>query len=128
MRWLKILLALNGVAYAYYGLSNIALPTSYFLPSDAADYAIATVRVVGVMYVALAIVQLGAWRIADRGAVRLISVASLVAAVGFAVQAALLGSGSTTVFQSVGVAVAAGYAVFAALFAILIYREWREAA
>lgn len=128
MRWLKILLALNGVAFAFYGVSNIAMPTSYFLTADAAANAIDAVRVVGVLYLGLAVVQLGAWFLADRTAVRLVAVASIVPVAGFAAVAALQTAGSTDTFHQLGMVGVIGNAVVAVLYLFLLYRERATAA
>ena len=123
MRWLKILLAINGVVYLFYAASNALAPTSYFLPSDAPDYAVAVVRVVAVSYLAIALIQLGMWMVTDRLAVRIVASASLVFTAGFAVVAATAGSGSSDPFHQIAIGAAGGNAIVAILYAILLYRE-----
>lgn len=123
MRWLKVLLAINGVAFVFYAVSNIFLPTSYFLPAGTTGYAVDLVRVVGMAYGALGLIQLGMWLVTDRLTVRIVAIASLLFAAGFAVQAAIQGTGSTDTFHQIGLGVAAGNAVVVALYGYLLYRE-----
>lgn len=128
MRWLKILLVVNGVAYLAYAASNIFMPTSYFVPSDAPGYAVDVTRVVGIAYLALGLIQLGTWWVTERFAVRLIAGASLLYSAGFAALAAVQGSGSSDPFHQLGVGIAAGNTVVAVLYAFLLYRERTSAA
>jgi hypothetical protein len=123
MRWLKILLVVNGVASVSYVFSNILMPTSFFAPTDASGYGLDAVKLVGMGYLPLGIVQLGSWRIADRFAVRLIAVASMAYAAGFALLAAMAGSGSSDLFHQYGLVIAGAWALVAVLYAWLIYRE-----
>ena len=123
MRWLKLLLAINGVVFVLYAVSNTLAPTSYFLPSDAPGYAIAVVRVVSVAYLALGLIQLGMWMVTDRLAVRIVAGASLVFAAAFAGFAVTVGSGSSDPYHQFAMAGAAGNVIVAILYAILLYRE-----
>jgi len=107
MRWLKILLAINGVAFLAYAASNILLPTSYFLEADAPKTAVDAVRVVGITYGALGLIQLGMWWVADR--------------------LALQGSASNDPFHQLGLVVAAGNGLVALIYAWLLYRESQTA-
>ena len=128
MRWLKILVVVNGLAFLAYTVSNIFMPSSFFVPSDAPGYALDAVRAVGLGYLPLGLIQLGAWWMSDRFALRLIAGASLVYAAGFALLALMAGSGSSDPFHSLGVVIAAGWAVVAVLYAFLLYRERSGAA
>ena len=127
MRWLKILLAINGVAFLAYAASNILLPTSYFLEADAPKTAVDAVRVVGIAYGALGLIQLGMWWVADRLALRIVAGASLLFCAGFAAQAALQGSASNDPFHQLGLVVAAGNGLVALIYAWLLYRESQTA-
>jgi hypothetical protein len=128
MRWLKILLFINGLAFLVYAFSNYFMPASFFVPSDAAGYATDAVKVIGAGMLAFAIIQLGSWKVTDRFALRLVAYASLVSAATFAVQAAMAGTGSSDPFHQYGMAVAGAWAVVALLYAWLIYRERSGAA
>lgn len=128
MRWLKIVLAINGVIYLYYAASNTVAPTSYFLPADAPGYAVDVTRVLAVGFLALGLIQLGTWMVTDRLAVRLVAGASLVYAAGFAIVAATVGTGSSDPFHQIGLAAGIGNGVIAVLYAILLYRERAAAA
>lgn len=123
MRWLKILLAVNGVAYLFYGASNIVAPTSYFLPTDAPQAALDAVRAMSTLYAGLGLIQLGSWWLHDRSAVQLIAGASLLAVGAFAIAAALVGTGSSDPFHQLSLFVAVGNGAVAALYAVLLYRE-----
>ena len=128
MRWLKILLFINGLAFLVYAFSNYFMPASFFVPSDAAGYANDAVKAIAAGYLALAIIQLGSWWVADRFALRLVAYASVVYAAAFAAQAAMAGTGSSDPFHQYGIAVAGAWAVVALLYAWLIYRERSGAA
>lgn len=127
MRWLKIVLAINGVVLIGYAVSNTVAPTSYFAPSDAPGYAIDVIRVVAVSYLALGLVQLGTWWVTDRRAVRLVAGASLVYAAGFGILGATIGTGSSDAFHQVGLVAGIGNIVVAVVYAFLLYRERSEA-
>ena len=105
MRWLKIMLAYNGVESLLRGLVNLATPTVFYLQPDAPGYAQDAVRVLAITYLALGVVQLSTWRVADRRAVRNVAFASMLFAAGVAIQVATQGSASTDVFHSPGVVV-----------------------
>lgn len=124
MRWLKILLLVNGLVSISYVFSNILLPTSFFAPSDAAaGYGLDAVKLLGLGYLPLGIIQLGSWRIADRFAVRLIAVASMAFAAGFALLGAMAGSGSSDPFHQYGMGIAVAWIVVSVLYLWLLYRE-----
>lgn len=127
MRWLKIVLAINGVLNLGYAVGNIVAPTSFFLPGDASGYAIDVTRVVGVGYLALGLIQLGTWMVTDRLAVRLVAGASLVYNAGFAILGATIGTGSSDPFHQIGLVAGIGNGVVAVLYAFLLYRERSEA-
>jgi hypothetical protein len=128
MRWLKILLVINGLASIAYVFSNILMPTSFFAPTDASGYGLDAVKLVGMGYLPLAIVQLGSWRITDRPAISLIAIASMAYAAGFALLAAMAGSGSSDPFHQYGMGVAGAWGVVALLYLGLVYRERSGAA
>ena len=123
MRWLKVLLAVNGALFVLSGVSTIALPTAWFLPAAAPGYAMDLARVVGVFHLGLGLIQLGTWLVMDRLAVRLVAFASLVVEAGIGAQAALQGAGSTATFHRLGVAQAVVGVAFAVLYALLLNRE-----
>jgi len=102
--------------------------TSFFAPSDASGWGLDAVKLVGMGYLPLGIIQLGSWRIPDRFAIELIAVASLVYAAGFAALAAVAGSGSSDPFHQYGIGVAAAWAAVSLLYVWLIYRERSGAA
>lgn len=128
MRWLKILLAINGIAFVFYAVSNTVAPSSFFLPTEAPGYAVDAIRVLAVAYLALGLVQLGSWFVKDRQAVQLVAGASLVFVVGFAILAATQGTGSSDSFHQIGSAIAIGNGAVAVLYAFLLYRERTAAA
>lgn len=128
MRWLKILLVVNGAVFLLYAATNTIAPTSYFLPSDAPDYAISVVRVVAMTYLAMGLIQVGMWWVMDRLAIRIVAGASLVLTAGFAILAATGGSASSDAFHQLGVLAGATNAIVAILYAFLLYRERQEQA
>jgi len=134
MRALKIMLAYNGIESVLRGVVNLAVPTLFYLPKDAPGYAQDAVRVLAITYLALGVIQLGAWRMQERWAVRVIASASLLFAAGVAVQAATQVSGSTDAFHEAGVVLGpvvlpnVGINVLVtAIYAILLLRESRMA-
>ena len=128
MRWLKILMFINGLAFLAYAFENYFLPTSFFLPSDAAAYATDAVKLIGASYLPLAIVQLGSWWATDRFSIRLVAYASIVYAAAFAVNAVMVKADSSDLFHTYGIGIAAAWAVVALIYAWLIYRERSGAA
>ena len=125
--WLKIALAINGAIFLWRGSLDIAQPTSFYLQSDAPTYAMDAVRVLGVTYVALGLIQVGTWWVADRRAVRIIAGASLLFAAGVAVQAVTQGSASADSFHRLSPGPAVENLVVAVLYAGLLLRERRMA-
>lgn len=105
MRWLKVMLAYNGVESLLRGVANLVDPTMFYLQPDAPPYAMDAVRVLAITYLALGLIQLGAWRVQDRRAVRTVAGASLLFAAGVAIQVATQGSASTDVFHQAGVVI-----------------------
>jgi len=128
MRALKALLAINGVVFLWRGFLDIVQPTEFYLESDAPKYAMDAVRVIGITYVAVGLIQLGMWRVTDRLAVRVVASASMFFGAAVAVQAATQGSGSADAFHRLAPGPAVENALVAILYAVLIYRESRAAA
>lgn len=127
MRWLKILIALNGVAFIFYALEAFYDPNLFWSPSGSPDTVLDIGRAAGVGQLAFGIVQLGAWRMKERWGVELVAVASLVYAVGFGVIVAIASAHpSDDMFHQFGMLGAAVWAVVAILYAVLLYRERRE--
>lgn len=96
MRWLKTMLAVNGAVFLWRGSLDILQPTSFYFQSDAPVYAMDAVRILGITYVALGLIQLGVWPVTDRRAVRIVAGGSLVFAACVAVQAATQASARRT--------------------------------
>lgn len=123
MRWLKVLLAVNGAVFLYRGSLDILQPTSFYLESDALGYAMDAVRVMGITYLAFGLTQLGMWRVADPRAVRTVAGASFLFAAGVLAQAATQGSASTDAFHRLSLGAAAENLGVAASYAALLVRE-----
>ena len=128
MRWLKILLFINGLMFAIFTVENILLPASFLMPSDAPGYGLDAARTLGIGYLPGAIIWLGSWWMTDRFAIRMCAVGALGFAAALSVQAAMLGTGSSDLFHQNHMAFAAAWAVVAVLYAWLIYRERSGAA
>lgn len=129
MRWLKILIAVNGVAMVFYGLEALYDPGLFWSPAGSPATVVDIGRAVGVAQLALGLIQLGAWRMKERWGVELVAMASLAYAVGFAAILAMASSNaSEDMFHQLGMAGAAAWAVVTILYAVLIYRERQEAA
>ena len=128
MRWLKILMALQGVAFIFYALEAFYDPNLFWSPSGSPDNVLDIGRAVGVAQLAFGIVQLGAWRMTERWGVELIAMASLVFSVGFAIMLGIASSHpSDDMFHQFGMTGVAVWAVFAILYVALLLRERREA-
>jgi hypothetical protein len=134
MRALKVMLAYNGVESVLRGLVNLLVPTLFYLEPNAPKYAEDAVRVLGITYLALGLIQLNTWRVPDRRAVRAVAYASLLFAAGVAVQAATQGSASADTFHQAGVVLGpvtlpnVGLNVlWTTLYAGLLVREDRQA-
>ena len=84
-------------------------------------------RIIGLAYAALGLIQLGMWWVSDRLAVRIVAGASLLFIAGSAAQAALQGTASTDTFHQIGLGAAAGGALIAVLYAALPNREGQTA-
>lgn len=125
VRPLKTLLLLNGLVFLLRGFLNVVRPTSFYLEPSAPKSAVGAVRVLGVTYGALGVVQLGMWRVADRSAVRVVSVASLLFAAGVAVLAPARRSASAEAFHRMWLASAIENAAVAAAYGALLCRERR---
>ncbi len=128
MRWLKLLVAINGVIFVFYSGTNAFIPGLYFLPSDAPDYAVAVVHVVAVAYLTIGLVQVGTWMLTDRLAVRVVAFGSMVFAAGFAIVAGTAGTASSDGFHQFSLIAAVGHAIIAIVYAYLLYRERAEPA
>ena len=73
-------------------------------------------------YLAMGLIQPGSWLVADRLAIQVGAIGSLVFAAGFGVLAATQGTGSSDTFHQIGIGIGIGNGVIAALYAILLYR------
>ncbi len=125
MRSLRIALLVNGAVFLWRGSLDITQPTSFYLESDAPAYAVDAVRVLGVAYLALGLTQLGAGWTADRAAVRVVAGASLLFAVGVAVQALTQGSGSADAFHRLSPGPALENLLVALAYAVLLAQDSR---
>ena len=128
MRWLKIIVFINGLAFLAYAFSNYFVPSSFFVPSDAPAYANDAVKATGTLYLPLAIVQLGSWWMTDRFGLRLVAFASLVAAAGFSLLSLMASTGTSAPWHQYNNGFAAGWAVVALIYVWLLYRERTRAA
>ncbi len=135
MRALKVMLAYSGFEFVARGIVNYIQPTTFYLQADAPRYAQDAVRVLAITYLAFGLIHLGAWRVNDRLAVRLVAGASMLFAAGAAIQAATQGSASTDVWHQAGVVLGpvtlpnVGLNVlWTAIYAGLLFRESRMAA
>jgi hypothetical protein len=124
---LKVLLAVNGVVFLWRGSLDLLQPTSFYLESDAPPYAIDAIRVLGITYVALGLIQLGMWRVSERLPLRIVAGASLLFAAGVAVQAATQGGTSGDAFHQSSPGPAVENALVAVLYAVLLSRDLRTA-
>jgi hypothetical protein len=115
-------LAVNGVVFLVRAGLDIVRPTSFYLAAGAPAYAVDAVRVLGITYATLALVQLGVSRLADPRAVRLVAAASMLFAAAVAVQASLQSSGTTDAFHRLRWGSAAENVLVATLYAMLLYR------
>lgn len=128
MRALKVLLAINGTIFLWRGALDIVQPTDFYLESNAPNYAMDAVRVIGITYLTVGIIQLGMWQVTDRLAVRVVAAASLLFGAAVAVQAVTQGSGSADAFHRLAPGPAVENALVALLYAALLYRESRTTA
>ncbi len=126
MRALKLLLAINGAVFLWRGFLDIVQPTDFYLESNAPKYALDAVRIIGITYLTVGLIQLGMWRVTDRLAVRVVAGASLLFGAAVAVQAATQGSGSADAFHRLAPGPALENALVALLYAVLLYRESRS--
>jgi hypothetical protein len=127
VRWLKLGLAVNGGIFLWRGSLDILQPTSFYLASDAPRYAIDAVRVLGITYLALGLIQLGMWWVPDRRAVRIVAGASMLFAAAVFAQALTQGSASADAFHQLSPGPAVENALVAVAYAILLSRESRTA-
>jgi hypothetical protein len=128
MRWLKILMAVNGVAFVFYGLEALYDPSLFWMPKGSPASVMDIGRAMGFAQLTFGFVQLGAWRMTERWGVELIAGASLFTAVTFGVLLGLnTANPSDDMFHQFGWAGAAVWAVIAILYAALLYRERAQA-
>ena len=128
MRWLKILLVLNGAASVLYGLLGWFMPGQFWAPEGSPVTVVQIIHGLSSLQLALGIIQLGAWRMKERWGLELVSVASLFNAFAFAVVIYLAsGTASNDMFHQIGVPGAAIWLAVALVYAFLIYRERQEA-
>lgn len=111
-----------GPPFLFHAVSNFVAPSSFYFPPDAPGYAVDVLRVLSVGYLAMGLIQLGSWFLTDRLAIQLVAGGSLVFVIGFGILAATQGTGSSDPFHQLGLAIAIGNVVFAALYAMLLYR------
>lgn len=123
MRSLKVALVANGVVFLIRAVTNLLRPTSWYVDVDAPKNAVDTVHVVGITYGAFGVSQIGMWPVTDRRAVRAVSVASMVFAVGIAVKALTQGSGSVDASHRMRYASATENFLVALMYAVLLCRE-----
>ena len=79
-------------------------------------------------YLAMGLIQLGSWLVTDRLAIQIVTGGSLVSVAGFGLLSATQGTGSSDTFHKMGLTLAIGDLVFAALYAILLSRTRAAAA
>lgn len=123
MRSLKTALVTNGLIFLVRAFINLVRPTSWYVDANAPKNAVDTVHVVGITYAAFGVSQIGMWRVTDRRAVRAVSGASMLFAVGIAAKALTQGSGSVDASHRLRYASAAENVLVALLYAVLLYRE-----
>lgn len=127
MRVVRVVLAVNGVVFLVRAGLNLIRPSSFYLAAGAPAYAMDAVRVLGISYATLALIQLGAARLTDARAVRMVCAASMLFAAAVAAQACLQGPGTTDAFHRLRWGSAAENALVASLYAVLLYRSRRNA-
>lgn len=118
---LKILLAINGAVFLLRASINLWRPWSFYLEPDAPRYAADAVRVLGVAFVSLGLVQVGMWWVQDQAAVRIVAAGSMVFAVGLAIQTATQGPESSATFHKIRWGAFAENALVAIGYAILLW-------
>ncbi len=128
MRALKNLLVFNGLVFLLRAVLNVLRPRSFYLESDAPDYASDAVRVLGITYGVVGFIQLGMWRVADWRSVRVVSWGSLVFAAGVAALATAQKTTSTDGFHRMRWASAAENVAVATAYAVLLTRAHRSSA
>lgn len=127
MRALKIVLGFNGIVFVVRAALNLIRPTSFYLEADAPDYAVEAVRVLGVTYAVVGLIQLKQVGASDRTSVRAVTWASLLFGSGISVIALSMGPSSTAFYKMRTASIAENIGV-AGLYGILLIRESREAA
>ena len=125
MKSLKTMLAINGVVFLIRAFTNFFRPTSWYIDPGAPRNAVDAVHVVGITQAALGLTQIGMWSVDDRRAVRAVSGASMLFAVGIALKALSQGSGSTDAFHRMRYTSAAENIGVAALYGVLLLQEQR---
>lgn len=126
MTALQKLLALNGLVFLLRAALNVLRPTSFYLSPGAPENAEDAVRVLGITYAAVGVVQLGAARSVDRTALRIVATGSALFAGGVALQAISQSSSPPDAFHRIRVASAVENVLVAGLYLALLLRERRE--
>jgi hypothetical protein len=126
MRWLKVGLAVNGGVFLWRGSLDILQPTSFYLEPDAPKYAMDAIRVLGITYISLGLIQLATWWVSDRRAVRTVAGASLLFAAGVFAQAATQGSASADPFHQLSPGAAVENLLVAMLYAGFLVLDARS--
>ncbi|WP_088284849.1 hypothetical protein [Kineosporia sp. A_224] len=124
---LRVVLAVNGAVFLVRAGLNLHSPTTFYLAAGAPANAMDAVRVLGISYATLALIQLGASRVSDASAVRVAAAASMFFAVGVATQALLLAPGAMDTFHRLRWGSAAENVLVAVAYAVLLYRSRRHA-
>lgn len=126
MAALTKLLALNGLVFLLRAALNVVRPTSFYLSSEAPENAKDAVRVLGITYAAMGVVQLGAARSADWTAVRIVATGSALFAGGVALQAFSQSSSPLDTFHRIRIASAGENLLVAGAYVALLHRERRQ--
>jgi hypothetical protein len=123
---LRGLLAANGLVFLLRGGLNLLQPTSFYLAEGAPENAMDAVRILGITYGTVGVIQLGMLSSRDRNALRVVAGGSMLFAAGVAAQALAQGREPSDTFHQIRNASAAENIAVAALYAGLLYREGRQ--
>lgn len=124
MSSLRTALAVNGVVFLVRAAMNLLRPTSFYADEAATGPHQDAVRVIGISYATLGLIQLGATR-SELQAVRSAAAASGLFAAGVAVQAATLGPGPDS-YHRLRYGAAVENAAVALLYGTLLIRDRRR--